>query len=223
MTIHTRLDATKTLVLEHPYNPERLRFDNPNVSFPAVLTPEVLDQFNIVEIVEVEAPVADAVTRVEEREPVRDNGNVWTQQWITLSIDPSVDNERLNIQRDRLWIRVKNTRSKRLEQGNVCVDGDWYAVDLMSRSKYVTLLNKAAHVKGAQTVLKSAGAEVEWRLVDNRTCHMTVQRIKDLTEAIEVFDTETFAYAAALKETVYNSTSPATVDITTGWPKIYGE
>ena len=219
MTIHMRLDETGKTLLAYPYNPEQIRVDFPNTSFPANLTPDVLASFNVVEVREVPPPVADFNQTVKEGDPRLISGT-WMQNWKVTKIDAKLLAERTDKERKHCWNLVKTTRSRLTAEGGVCVEGDWYATDLMSRSKYQNLLVRSQGLAD-DAVLSNDQGDVVWKLMDNRLVPMTVARIKAVVTAIDNQDTAIFNHASDLSVELGASKAPMTVDIINGWPTTY--
>lgn len=66
-------------VIEYPYNPENLRLEYPQTSFPATLTPEFLASYNIINIVSKGAPEFNQLTH--KAVEVSPNYNEIDEQW----------------------------------------------------------------------------------------------------------------------------------------------
>ena len=68
----------------YPYSIGLLRRDNPNVSFPANPSNELLAEWRVFPVSQIEAPIPDPITEnVEETYPTLIDG-VWVQQWLLL-------------------------------------------------------------------------------------------------------------------------------------------
>jgi hypothetical protein len=83
--------VTKEGVVSHPYSFYQLRLDNPQVSFPADPSAELLDAYGVYPVAPVDRPEpSDPITkRVVEGTPVVVNG-VWTQTWTEVNERASV-------------------------------------------------------------------------------------------------------------------------------------
>jgi len=67
-------------VENYPYTIGNLRRDNPNTSFPKKPSDELLEDFGMFRVVEVDSPAYDHTKNIAEGTPVLTNG-VWTQVW----------------------------------------------------------------------------------------------------------------------------------------------
>lgn len=79
-----KLDGQGTVQI-YPYSLAKLRADNPAVSFPRELTPEVLADFDVVEVVKTDAPTPSDTQVVQEGTPVKD-GDRWVQSWALVDL-----------------------------------------------------------------------------------------------------------------------------------------
>lgn len=81
------------------YSIQRMKQDNPNVSFPSVLTDEILASYGVMPLTIIPIPDYDPLThRVTQDAPVEING-AWVQAW-SLEALPQADAE-TNIRRHR--------------------------------------------------------------------------------------------------------------------------
>lgn len=67
-------------VIAYPYSPEQLKRDNPDVSFPEVMTELRLSEWNVFSVVPTAKPDDNDTTLVEETYPVLLNSQ-WVQSW----------------------------------------------------------------------------------------------------------------------------------------------
>lgn len=85
-------------VVAFPYNAADLKRDNPNTSFPEVITEELLESYNIYRVVQADPPEESPSPYLNwelEETPVLVDG-VWTLNWRTFEITQEVidrDNE----------------------------------------------------------------------------------------------------------------------------------
>lgn len=68
------------IVDTYPYFIENIRAENPNTSFSATLSDEVLAEYGVFKVKEVEAPQIDYTKNIFELTPELINGE-WTQVW----------------------------------------------------------------------------------------------------------------------------------------------
>lgn len=73
-------------VKQYPYGADVLRRDNPQTSFPANPTDELLASYGVLPVTQVEVPAYDsAVQRIEESSPALVSGT-WTQVWNVIAL-----------------------------------------------------------------------------------------------------------------------------------------
>lgn len=68
------------LVEKYPYTIGELRRDNPQISFPFQIPPEVLEEHGVVRVEETDAPTVDATQELIKQEPQYVDGR-WIQTW----------------------------------------------------------------------------------------------------------------------------------------------
>lgn len=70
-----------------PYTDEQLRRDNPDTSFPAVLTDDIRAAFGVVSVTPAEKPAHDPLTQACTATLPLEVDGVWFQQWTVTSLD----------------------------------------------------------------------------------------------------------------------------------------
>jgi hypothetical protein len=73
--------------VDYPYAVERVRADNPQVSFPREMPDELLEQYGVYPVMETEKPQATLLEQPEEDTPVFRDGT-WRQQWKMMKVPP---------------------------------------------------------------------------------------------------------------------------------------
>jgi hypothetical protein len=68
-------------IKKYPYNVNHLKQDNPQVSFPAEISDELLAEYGVYKVKQIEAPAFTYKQNIVEGEPVNNNG-VWEQSWV---------------------------------------------------------------------------------------------------------------------------------------------
>lgn len=125
-----------------------------------------------------------------------------------------------------VWAQVKVERKRRTE-GGVLVNTHWFQTDPDSRIQFLRLDQKAsaALVAGGQStdMLTVAGQDIYWKTYDNGLVPMTVALAQGIALAVEVLDALAFARGEQLRAQIEVSDNPESIDITTGWPGIYGD
>lgn len=91
--------VTNGQIDQYPYTVGDLRRDNPNTSFPRVLSAETLAQHGLVQVQPATRPDVDTLThRGRETTPVQ-QGGAWVQQW---TVEPYADAaDRVRAERNR--------------------------------------------------------------------------------------------------------------------------
>lgn len=124
------------------------------------------------------------------------------------------------------WGQVKAERKRRTE-GGVLVVTHWFQTDSDSRIQFLRLDQKAsaALAAGGQPtdMLTVAGQDIYWKTYDNGLVPMTVALAQGIALAVEVLDAMAFARGEQLRAQIEVSDNPESIDITTGWPGIYGD
>jgi hypothetical protein len=74
--------ATGSTVIEYPYSIEKLRSDNPETSFPAVMSEEELSAWGVYPVTEEAVPAFNEATeQLEQTQPTLINGS-WLAGWM---------------------------------------------------------------------------------------------------------------------------------------------
>ena len=76
------IHAENSIVIEYPYSVEKLRSDNPDTSFPSVMSEEELSAWSVYPLAEEAVPAFNEATeQLEEKMPTFENG-IWASNWI---------------------------------------------------------------------------------------------------------------------------------------------
>ena len=100
-------------VAAYPCSPDAVRRDNPNVSFPAVITDAMLAQYNIFPVQATPKPACNWFERVEEVNPVSEDG-VWVQRWQVTALGTA---ERTALVEGQ-WAAMRAERNARLARSD---------------------------------------------------------------------------------------------------------
>lgn len=142
-----------------------------------------------------------------------------------LPVDPEPEPPTLAERRAVRWGQVKVERKRRTD-GGVLVNTHWFQTDPDSRIQFLRLDQKAsaALAAGGQPtdMLTVAGQGIHWKTYDNGLVPMTVALAQGIALAVEVLDALAFARGEQLRAQIEVSSNPESIDITTGWPVIYG-
>jgi len=96
--------------ITYPYTIQQLREDNPNVSFPAEMNNEFLNEWDVFEIENVPAPIDYTKDIVEGTPTLIDNK--WYQSWNQTSASQTEIDYRLESQ----WFIIRQTRDELLAE-----------------------------------------------------------------------------------------------------------
>lgn len=117
--------ALNGVVEKYPYSINQLKKDNPQTSFPASPTNELLESFNVFSVVPTERPIYDPITHdLREVEPVLID-KVWTQSWEVVAADPAEVEQRVN----SLAIAIRYDRDQKL------YESDWIVAKSYEQQK----------------------------------------------------------------------------------------
>lgn len=210
-----------------------LRRRNPNTSFPAVWDQATLDLLGVAPIFPSPQPEYNRVTQtVREIAPALTAKGHWEQQWEVVSafteytddqgvVHTVAEQETAAIERDLAASRltattaIKTERDRRTQTGGykVTVDGvdKWFHSDVFSRNQQLGLVLLGANVP----------ENLPWKTMDGSFVTMTPALAQQLFASAAASDAAIFGYAEALIRQVNESTTPAAVDISTGWPIAY--
>lgn len=134
--------------------------------------------------------------------------------------EPSLEERRAAV-----WEQIKAERSRR-ENGGALAGGHWFQTDSDSRIKVLRLEAKAvaalAAGGAAGDVLTVAGQPIYWKTTENGLVPMTVSLAQEIMTGIEVLDALAYTRAEVLRAQVMASADPEAIDLTTGWPPVYG-
>jgi hypothetical protein len=73
--------------VEYPYNPEKMRYDFPAVSFPKEKNLALLAEYGVYPVTSVARPAFSLTQDAVEQPPQQING-VWTQAWSMVDVSP---------------------------------------------------------------------------------------------------------------------------------------
>ena len=100
-------------VTTYPYTIQQLKSDNPNISFPNILTDSVLNEFNVHSVIQVENG-GDYTKDYVEGTPTQ-SGSVYVQNWI----ESDASSEDIETRKNEKWEEVRDIRD------NLLVQSDW--------------------------------------------------------------------------------------------------
>lgn len=133
-----------------------------------------------------------------------------SQQQQTVS---GVESVRLTLLRAHLWDRIKAERDRRSQLGGFPAGGHWFHSDTFSRTQQLGLLMAGENIPPG----------LMWKTMSGAFVLMTPSLALQIFAAATAQDSATFAHAEALRVEVNSAADPNSVDITAGWPLIFGE
>lgn len=142
------------------------------------------------------------------------NNNVWKVIVGCESIVAEKDkelNKGLDTIKNTLWEQVKTNRDFRKFNG-VLVSGKWFHTDTYSRTQWMGMMLMGANVPN-----------IAWTTMDYTTIPLTQTLVQQVFAATAALDSQLFNKARDLYNQLMASSTPETVDITTGWTKTFGE
>ena len=98
-------------VTTYPYTLQQLKLDNINVSFPKVISNEILNNFYTYKVIPVGLDDSDYTKNYEEGTPTQ-SGSVYVQNWLITSASAEEITERENTQ----WDEVRSERNRLLTE-----------------------------------------------------------------------------------------------------------
>jgi hypothetical protein len=99
-------------VTTYPYTIQNLKSDNPNISFPNILTDSVLNDFNVYSVVQVENG-GDYTKNYVEGTPTQ-SGSLYLQNWT----ESDASGEDIETRKNEKWEEVRDIRDSLLSQSD---------------------------------------------------------------------------------------------------------
>lgn len=182
----------------------------PHVSFPSNMADEDIESVGVYPVIQVAVPTHNPMTHaVLELPPVLSQG-AWRQQWEVQPLSNEVAAGKLALTRAARWEEIKAERARRTA-GGVLVAGKWFHTDTPSRLQWLAL------------VLLGAGVPAQpWKTMDNTFISLSQSLVQQVFGAMIAKEQDIFTHAEVLRSQVFGSDSPGSVDITVGWPEIFG-
>ena len=137
------IKSTNGSIDQYPYTVSQLRRDNPNTSFPKIVSDEMLEDWGVFPVIEDDLPNYNERTQncVKSSQPTLSNGN-WTLSW-TVSDKTA---EEITQYDDDLAADVRTDRNARL------AETDWWAVSdrtmTSEQTEYRNLLRQVPQQDG---------------------------------------------------------------------------
>lgn len=154
-------------------------------------------------------------------------GAVFELEALPVDPDPEPEPEppTLAERREAVWTAVKVERARR-EYGGVLAAGHWFQTDLESQIKHQSNLIDAKDMMASggtnDDILTIGGLPVGWKTYDNGVVPLTVGLAVAIAGAIKVQTALAYARGEQLRAQIEVSDDPESIDITTGWPPVYG-
>lgn len=211
-------------VAEYPYSIDKMRRDNPNVSFPAELTPVILRRFGVYTVLPQDQPGAEDYEIVVEVTPTW-NGSRWQQAFeVRQRSDMTPADTFEQLRRRRVEV-VKTLRDAKEEDTALTPFG---RID--TNEKSAKRLNALQSTAVAALVTGAPWQTISWTLADNTEVVIdTPAKGLQLTSAVMVALNALHVHAKALKARLdavtFDPAKPKAsiaalkaIDVSAGWP-----
>ena len=164
----------------------------------------VIDGGVVVNVVEADQEFAQSNGWVEA--PTAAIGDLWDGESFAPPAEPGAD-------LGAIWGAIKAERDRRTQEGGYQAAGHWYHSDTFSRTQQLGLV-----------MLGSGMPEgLQWKTMSGDFVAMTPTLAQAIFAAATASDVAHFAHAEQLHAQVLAAEDPASVDIYSGWPPIFGE
>lgn len=212
-------------VAEYPYSIDKLRRDNPNVSFPVDLTPTVLRKFGVYTVAPTDAPAAEDFEDVVEVYPVKD-GTRWRQAFETRARQDTTPSAAFELLRERRLNAVRQLRDVKEEQTALTPFG---MIDTNERS--AKRLNALQSTAVAALVTGAPWQTISWTLADNSEVVVDspqkgLQLTSAVMSALNALHVRAKALKAEINAVAFDPKDPKSsfaalraIDINAGWDK----
>lgn len=125
----------------------------------------------------------------------------------------SANNRVLNALRAPIWEKIKSLRDLKLTTGGTPAANKWWHSDTKSQIQQLGFVLMGQNIPPG----------IKWKTMDGTWVEMTPTVAGQIFAAAAVQDQALFAYAETLKAQVDASNDPGSIDITAGWPTIFGD
>lgn len=215
---------TNDTVAQYPYSIDQLRRDNPNVSFPADLTSDVLRRFGVYTLAANTRPEVETYEEVVEVAPVL-NGTRWTQVFDIKPRDDVTPAQAFEDARTHAIETVKALRDSKEEDTALTPFG---RID--TNEKSAKRLNALLGTSVAALVTGAPWQTISWTLADNTELVIdTPTKGLQLTSAVmsalnalhiraKVLKAEINAITLDPKDPRAAFAKLRAIDVTAGWP-----
>lgn len=198
---------------EYPIGIEALKAAHPNVSLPASPTDADLMGLGHVNVLPVDQPTFDPITKqIAEGAPHQTQAG-WVQTWIVTDLAPATVAANRTAQIEAIWLRIKAERDRRIQTCGYKVGSKWYHSDTFSRSQQMGLVMAGAAIP----------ANTQWKTMDGSFVTMTQTLAGQIFQAAMLSDMAIFGKAEALRAQCAAASDPNTINILAGWPLGFGE
>jgi len=119
----------------------------------------------------------------------------------------------LQEQKDFMWEQIKNERDRRKTEGGYKVGNYWYHPDTFSRTQQIGLV----------MIGQNLPANLMWKTMSGDFVNMTPTLAAQVFQAAVTSDVTIHAVAEQKRQAALASSDPMSIDVMSGWPKIYGE
>lgn len=199
-----------TDTLEYPVTERQIKAIQPNLAWPrpfvapepfAVVFPTPRTEHNSITQSVVEA--APQLTALGH----------WEQRWTVVDLDQQTVADNLVRVRAELWEQIKTIRDQKIQNGGYQAGGKWWHSDTFSRTQQMGMSMMGANLP----------ADISWKTMDGTFITMTPQLAADVFAAAAAQDKALFTYAEMLNAQVQAASDPYSIDISAGWPAVFGD
>ena len=151
------IHATGSTIIEYPYSVEKLRSDNPQTSFPVVMTDSELAEWGVYSVTEEPAPsFNEANEQLEKAEPRLVNG-AWCVGWIVSQASAEEINRRFLLKA----ASIRKERNERIAATDHTQLSDWPG-GAIEKAKWAELRQKLRDIP------QTAGFpwSIEWPIIE---------------------------------------------------------
>lgn len=146
---------------------------------------------------------------------IANQGTKYVKDGALADVPPRPADEVKAEQQDMQWTAIKAERDRRTQNGGYFVQAanKWFHSDQFSRTQQIGLVMYGTNMPPG----------INWKTMDGSFVPMTPQLAQAIFAAAGQNDQTLFAYGEQLHAQVLAADDPMSVDIMSGWPKVFGE
>jgi hypothetical protein len=183
-----------------------------NQSFPLLIPKEELLKYGYEPILDSPKPVVSKNQIVLKDGTVKDANGNWIYKWKIVNIPKEIVLAKLKAKQNEVWNNIQLMREK-ISNGGTLVSDKWFHTDNDSLTKYLSLMIAGDNIP----------PNILWKTMDGSKVLMTSQLIRDIYNAVMIFNTVVFYHAEFLKDQMLIIEDPESFDINAGWPSVFSK